>query len=150
MNGLRHRVRKLMAWGACTLLILPGSLLNAHHASAPFYDSSREVEVEGEITEVLWQNPHIRFTLRDDEGRDWDIETTSVSILSRWGLDEDVVEIGPLDRRYDRRGSAGRCRRRPGTRPVPGLDQRRTAVEQRIPVDGIRADRARRMGPCCR
>ena len=104
MNGLRHRVRKFMAWGGCTLLILPGSLINAHHSSAPFYDNSREVEVEGEITEVLWQNPHIRFTLRDDEGRDWDIETTSVSILSRWGLDEGVVEVGSRVRLAGRPG----------------------------------------------
>lgn len=94
MNRSRHRVRKSLIRGAGGLLVLPGALLNAHHASAPFYDSSREIEVEGEITEVLWQNPHIRFTLRDDEGREWDIETTSVSILSRWGLDEGVVEVG--------------------------------------------------------
>ena len=94
MNGLKHRFRQSMAWGACGLLILQGSPVNAHHSSAPFYDRSREVEVEGEITEVLWQNPHIRFRLRDDEGRDWDIETTSVSVMSRWGLDGDVVEAG--------------------------------------------------------
>ena len=94
MNGVRHRFRQSMAWGACGLLILSGSLANAHHAAAPFYDRSRVVEVEGEITEVLWQNPHIRFTLRDDEGRDWDIEATSVSIMSRWGLDGDIVEVG--------------------------------------------------------
>ena len=104
MNYSMHRVRKSMIWGASGLLILPGSLLNAHHASAPFYDNSREVEVEGEITEVLWQNPHIRFTLRDDEGRHWDIETTSVSVLSRWGLDEDVVEVGSRVRLAGRPG----------------------------------------------
>ena len=94
MNGVRHRFRQSMAWVACGLLILSGSLANAHHAAAPFYDRSRVVEVEGEITEVLWQNPHIRFTLRDDGGRDWDIEATSVSIMSRWGLDGDIVEVG--------------------------------------------------------
>ena len=94
MNGVKHGFRRSMAWGACGLLILPGPLVNAHHAAAPFYDRSRVVEVEGEITEVLWQNPHIRFTLRDDEGRNWDIEATSVSIMSRWGLDGDIVEVG--------------------------------------------------------
>ncbi len=104
MNGLRHRVRRFAPLCACGLLVLSASLLHAHHASAPFYDNSREVEVEGEITEVLWQNPHIRFTLRDDEGRDWDIETTSVSVLSRWGLDEDVVEVGSRVRLAGRPG----------------------------------------------
>ena len=104
MNGSSHRCRQFMVWGACGLLVPTGSLLHAHHASAPFYDNSREVEVEGEITEVLWQNPHIRFTLRDDEGRDWDIETTSVSVLSRWGLGADVVEVGSRVRLAGRPG----------------------------------------------
>lgn len=103
MNSFRRRVGQVAAWGACSLLILPGSPVNAHHSSAPFYEN-REVEVEGEITEVLWQNPHIRFTLRGDDGRDWDIETTSVSILSRWGLDEDVVEVGTRVRLAGRAG----------------------------------------------
>ena len=103
MNSLRRRVGQVTFWGACSLLILPGSPVNAHHSSAPFYED-REVEVEGEITEILWQNPHIRFTLRDDDGRDWDIETTSVSILSRWGLDEDVVEVSTRVRLAGRAG----------------------------------------------
>lgn len=103
MNSLIRRVGQATFWGACSLLILSGSPVNAHHSSAPFYEN-REVEVEGEITEVLWQNPHIRFTLRDDDGRDWDIETTSVSILSRWGLDEDVVEVGTRVRLAGRAG----------------------------------------------
>ena len=62
-----------------TAVVILGSLLSfgvsAHHSSAPYFDHSRVIEAEGEITEVLWQNPHIRFTLRDDQGRDWDIET---------------------------------------------------------------------------
>ena len=103
MNSLICRVGQVTFWGACSLLILSGPPVNAHHSSAPFYEN-REVEVEGEITEVLWQNPHIRFTLRDDDGRDWDIETTSVSILSRWGLDEDVVEVGTRVRLAGRAG----------------------------------------------
>ena len=104
MNGSSDRFRESMVWVVCGLLCPSGSLLHAHHSSAPFYDNSREVEVEGEITEVLWQNPHIRFTLRDDDGRDWNIETTSVSILSRWGLGEDVVEVGSRVRLAGRPG----------------------------------------------
>ncbi len=104
MNGSSHWMPKIIVWVACGLLMLPSALLKAHHASAPFYDNNREVEVEGEITEVLWQNPHIRFTLLDDQGRRWDIETTSVSVLSRWGLDEGVVETGSRVRLAGRPG----------------------------------------------
>ena len=87
------------------LLICAWSGVSAHHSSAPFYDHSRVIEVEGKITEVLWQNPHIRFTLQDDDLREWSIETTSVSVVSRWGLTGDVVEVGS---RVRLAGSAGR------------------------------------------
>ncbi len=79
--------------------------VSAHHSSAPFFDHSRILEVEGEITEVLWQNPHIRFTLRDAESREWNIETTSVSIMSRWGFSDSVVHVGD---RVKVAGSAGK------------------------------------------
>jgi hypothetical protein len=87
------------------LLIFIWSGTHAHHSSAPYYDSSRVIEVEGTITEVFWRNPHIRFTLQDDESEEWDIETTSVSVLSRWGLTGDVVQVGS---RVRLAGSAGR------------------------------------------
>lgn len=98
MNGRSTITASLLLAGAC-------SGVNAHHSSAPFYDHGRIIEVEGVITEVLWRNPHILFTLQDDESEEWDIETTSVSVLSRWGLDADVVPVGA---RVRVAGSAGK------------------------------------------
>lgn len=86
-------------------LVCSWSRASAHHSSAPFYDHQRIIEVEGVITEVYWQNPHVRFTLEDDESEEWNIETTSVSVLSRWGLDGDVVRVGT---RVRLAGSAGK------------------------------------------
>lgn len=86
-------------------LICAWSGVHAHHSAAPYYDASRVIEVEGTITEVFWQNPHIRFTLQDDESNEWNIETTSVSVLSRWGLTGDVVQVGT---RVRLAGSAGK------------------------------------------
>ncbi len=84
--------------GACALLMLNWSGASAHHSSAPFYDRSQTVEVEGEITEVLWNNPHIRFTMTGSDAsgreREWDIETNSVSIVSRRGLTPELVKVG--------------------------------------------------------
>ncbi len=100
-SGIRHHLAKSVG----VLLLVIGSGVCAHHSSAPFYDHNRVLEVEGVIMEVLWQNPHIRFTLRDDDARDWDIETTSVSIMSRWGLSGDVIEAGS---RVRVAGSAGK------------------------------------------
>jgi hypothetical protein len=50
------------------------------------------------ITEVAWVNPHVRFKMRgagaDGVERLWDIESNSVSIVSRFGLTADVVAAG--------------------------------------------------------
>jgi hypothetical protein len=71
---------------------------HAHHSSAAVYDRGTIVEAEGIITEVLWSNPHVRFKLRGAEpgGRErtWDIESNSVSIVSRFGLTEGLVAAG--------------------------------------------------------
>ena len=89
MSGLR--------WTALVLLLL-GSAALAHHATAPYYDRSQTDEVEGEITDVRWQNPHVGFTLRsvDANGDEqlWEIETNSVSNVSRFGLTADLVTVG--------------------------------------------------------
>ncbi len=70
----------------------------AHHATAPAYDRGRVIELSGEITDVRWRNPHIHLTLRTGdaagESASWDLETNSVSIVSRFGLSPDLVAPG--------------------------------------------------------
>ena len=69
----------------------------AHHAFVEF-DRSQVVEVEGEVISVLWANPHIRFSVRstDDSGAEtvWNVEGSSLSIMSRIGITEDVITPG--------------------------------------------------------
>lgn len=70
----------------------------AHHATGPSFDLGRIVEAEGEVIEVVWRNPHVRFKVAgvDTTGaeRVWEIETNSVSIVSRFGLTADIVAAG--------------------------------------------------------
>jgi hypothetical protein len=81
---------------AVVLLVLAG-VAHAHH-SAAIFDRGSVIEVEGEITEVQWVNPHVRLKMRGavpgGPVREWDIESNSVSIVSRFGLSEDVVPVG--------------------------------------------------------
>jgi hypothetical protein len=69
-----------------------------HHATAPAYDLGQIIELTGEITEVSWRNPHIHLTLQaTDEGGEagtWDLETNSVSVVSRFGVSADLVAPG--------------------------------------------------------
>jgi hypothetical protein len=69
----------------------------AHHSFAKF-DRDRVVELEGEITEVFWRNPHVLFSLRGSlEGQSeqvWHLETNSPGILRRVGISEGMVRVG--------------------------------------------------------
>ena len=69
----------------------------AHHAFVEF-DRSQVVEVEGEVISVLWANPHIRFSIRATDDSDtetvWNVEGSSLSIMSRIGITEDVITPG--------------------------------------------------------
>ena len=62
---------------AAALLCVSGSVAapaNAHHSFAKF-DRQRSIELEGELVEVKWQNPHVQFTLRSrgDDGQVQDL-----------------------------------------------------------------------------
>ena len=83
---------------AIGVLALAAAPARAHHSSAAIYDRGSTIEAEGVITEISWTNPHVRFKLRGAEagGREriWDIESNSVSIVSRFGLTADLVAVG--------------------------------------------------------
>jgi hypothetical protein len=83
----------------------------AHHATTSVYDRSRVIEAEGVITAVAWVNPHVRFAMRGVEAggseRNWEIESNSVSIVSRFGLSADLVVVGD---RVKLAGNPGRVR----------------------------------------
>ena len=85
-------------WQRCALpfLILPGAAL-AHH-SLLTYDVDEIVEIEGEVTNVFWRNPHVQLTVRavDDDGgeRVWTVEGSPVNSMERAGIDQAVVSVG--------------------------------------------------------
>ena len=75
------------------------SAASAHHSTALVYDREGAlIEAEGVITEVAWVNPHVRFKMRgagaDGVERLWEIESNSVSIISRFGLTAELVAVG--------------------------------------------------------
>ncbi|MDH3420113.1 MAG: DUF6152 family protein [Gammaproteobacteria bacterium] len=87
-------MRRLVA--TLSLLILPALALG-HHSRAEFSDET--VEVEGILTRVVWQNPHIAFFL-DVETESGDVETwrvegwTNPAALVRAGVTPDLFEPG--------------------------------------------------------
>ena len=75
----------------CTLIGLTSfNELAAHHAVAGSYDTSRIIEVEGTVTDVLWRNPHVQVSFQgtDESGQEsvWELATTSLSNMRRWKI----------------------------------------------------------------
>lgn len=96
-----------------TLLLVP-ALTSAHHAIGGNYEANTVIEVEGEVTSVIWRNPHVQVSMRvtgsDGEAQDWEMATTSLSNMRRWQMDPDFIAVGDVIRvagNPARRGGAG-------------------------------------------
>jgi hypothetical protein len=81
-----------VARSVLALVALPGAAA-AHHSFFGRFDTLRLVELEGEVTELLWRNPHAYFSVRAD-GVVWEIETSSLTVLKRMGIDEGTIRVG--------------------------------------------------------
>ena len=70
----------------------------SHHSTQVFYDYDDVIEIQGQVTWVLWKNPHVRFNLTstDSSGNEemWELEGGSVNSLQRASVSEDVIKVG--------------------------------------------------------
>ncbi len=81
-----------------TLSIGAPSTASAHHSVGAWFERGGVQEIEGTITELRWQNPHVLFLVEvSDAGGEssvWEIETFSISGIQRWGITEDLLRVG--------------------------------------------------------
>jgi hypothetical protein len=98
---LQTRNRQAVLGLLVSALVLPQAL--AHHstvANPALYRAENLVELEGEITEVFWRNPHVRLGLKviDDAGETkvWELELGPAGTMSleRRGITSDFVNPG--------------------------------------------------------
>lgn len=70
----------------------------AHHSFAAEFDYDRLGDIEGEVIEVLFVNPHARYfiAVTDADGNEviWDAQTRSPSALTRIGWSKDTIGLG--------------------------------------------------------
>jgi hypothetical protein len=64
-----------------------------HHSFAEF-DQSVTVEHEGEVVDVFWRNPHVRMSIRTDDGVLWSMEAQDINTLGRIGVPRELIEPG--------------------------------------------------------
>jgi hypothetical protein len=81
----------LIAW-----CVLASTSLGAHHSGSEY--DRKTIEIEGQLLEVAWQNPHVHFIVRapDPSGtmQTWDIEANSLSILRRTDATPENLKVG--------------------------------------------------------
>jgi hypothetical protein len=84
----------LAAFALCTF----APITDAHHSFAAEFDYDAMGTIEGEVIEVLFVNPHVRYFVAvvDAAGNEaiWDTQTSSVSALTRYGWSKDTIELG--------------------------------------------------------
>lgn len=84
--------------------MLPRAALTHHSFAAHFLMDTFE-EAEGRVTDVEWTNPHAFIHLEDAAGERWEIELGPVNLLTRLGIERDMISIGETIRA---RGNPGR------------------------------------------
>ena len=69
----------------------------AHHSIVPF-DTGTFVELEGEISEISWRNPHVRLKMlvqnQTGEREEWELEGDSANATIRQGLTRESINLG--------------------------------------------------------
>ena len=71
---------------------------DAHHSFAAEFTAERTETITGEVTEVWFRNPHVRYYV-DVEAEDgsiekWDTRGSSPSLLTRRGWTKDTIKPG--------------------------------------------------------
>lgn len=85
-------------WGAGAGLLLAALPIPAHHSFRAEYDETRLVTVNGTITKVFWNNPHVMLSVavKDESGQvaNWRMELASPNSLMRQGWKLDSLRPG--------------------------------------------------------
>lgn len=90
---MRSRIFNLLA----AVLLLSGAAF-AHHAFSNEFDNTKPVTLEGVVTQINWENPHVYFyvDVKEADGTvvNWACETRGPSGLARRGWKRDSLKIG--------------------------------------------------------
>jgi hypothetical protein len=75
-----------------TALLVTAASVSAHHSYAA-YDREHPVSIEGEISQVLYANPHVLLTVRTNDA-EYTVEWLSLYQVSRWVVAKGKLGVG--------------------------------------------------------
>ncbi len=85
---------RIIPAGAALLCVALSPGAAAHHSFAAVFEMDTVTEIEGRVTEVHWINPHIKIDVAGGDGQSWEIEAGPVNLLSRMGIEKNMIEVG--------------------------------------------------------
>lgn len=81
-------------------LLAGASALSAHHSFAAEYDDTKPIKVQGTVTKVEWQNPHIWYyvDVKGDDGKvsNWAFSGGAPGQLMRRGIFKSAIQPGAV------------------------------------------------------
>jgi len=100
VTGVRHI--NVLLTGVVLLLGAPNS--RAHHSYAAEFDRNSPMTIEGEVVEVWFKSPHVRYYVKvtDDDGNEviWDTRGLTPVKLVREGWTKDTIKVGDHIKMY--------------------------------------------------
>ena len=98
-----------LAAGLALVAMAVAGPVRAHHSFAAEYDANRHGTLRGEIVEVQFVNPHVRYLilaeLDDGTTEEWELQTHNVRTMVRMGWTAGTIEVGD---RIEASGALGR------------------------------------------
>jgi hypothetical protein len=76
---------------ALALLFLAGPA-GAHHP--PRFDRCKLYMIEGDVQRVDWGNPHVKLSIKTEDGARYDLIWRSIQQLTLAGVQRDAVRVG--------------------------------------------------------
>ena len=84
--------------GAAFGLALAIAPLSAHHSFAAEYDGKKPIHLEGVVTKIDWENPHVYvyIDVKDESGKivSWALEGHPPNTLRRTGWTKNALKVG--------------------------------------------------------
>jgi hypothetical protein len=95
---MRRVCKHLPIWLTSLFVCVFAGTAIAHHSFAATYDSSSQAQIEGEVAQFLFRNPHsmVQVLAPDENGeiRRWAIEWAGINVLTGEGISRETLRIG--------------------------------------------------------
>jgi hypothetical protein len=94
---MKTQTKRIILWAPVLMLVF-ALTASAHHSFAGQFDPNASMEIEGELIEVKWSNPHglLRVKTVDKAGKVviWELETAGASQMVRSGVLKEYLKVG--------------------------------------------------------